>query len=668
MDLRQQRTEFYQVPLICTGIMIGAHVLPKGKPSDPASYGNVFLLALTVSYFGAALVLLYHFTEPRQRFTRQWYAWSLQDGGPPIQRAAESFQYALSSALHPLLWILMAFVLSSAIGVFQSWTLLAPVHSLGAFAAWGWTLSFAGLLLYPFLGGARIVEAHQRWRALREQLALDEIKPRTAADLDKDVQKKAEPAVVRLADYAFRAGQCDWSWSDLYASCVVFGQTGSGKTICVLNALLDGLFASTRGLAELPAGLVLDPKGDFHEKIHGLVRDYGRSKDLLVLDPKDSAQSIRWNPLDCDDDELELAARFATVLESTGMKPGQESYWIDSAKKFLRHAIALLRATNAADEPPCLAQVHELATSFDAIAARTQRLDGGAGAADQALAFFADEWTSLAPETRSSVQSYLTNMLDAFLMEPYRSTFSGRSTVRVADVVDRGGLLYVHMPIADKEAMSRVVCTFVKLEFQREVLRRPKKTRRSFLFCDEFQSFFTIQQGKGDADFFERSRQSKHANIIATQNLPALLKVSPQDKNPVMNLLGNCAVKVFLRNTDDETNQFASKLFGQKIVTLGAASFGGAGGGGGLIGSVRPAAGGYGGSAQYDACVRPEEFTRLAIPSETAGVGHADAIVHLASRADVERKKLRWLVHPLGRGPAPDAAAPAAAAVPRISA
>ncbi|MEO6594130.1 MAG: TraM recognition domain-containing protein [Planctomycetota bacterium] len=208
-----------------------------------------------------------------------------------------------------------------------------------------------------------------------------------------------------------------------------------------------------------------------------------------------------------------------------------------------------------------------------------------------------------------------------------------------------------------------MVCTFVKLEFQREILRRPNKTRRSFFFCDEFQSFFTIQQGKGDADFFERTRQSKHANIIATQNLPALLKVSPQDKNQVLNLLGNCAVKIFLRNTDDETNQFASKLFGQKIVTLGSANFGGGGGGGGgMLGGMRPTAGGYSGNAQYDACVRPEEFARLAIPSQTAGIGHADAIVHLGSRAEVERKKLRWVVHPLGSGPAPDVAAASAVA------
>ena len=644
--MRRERAEFLKVPLVCGGAMLAIHIVPKGDASVASTYGNVFLLGLTVVYFAAALMLLHWLTEPRQRFMKAWYAWSLQDGGPPIQRAAEAFQYALSNALHPLVWLSMAFVASCALGVFQGWTLLKPLHALAGLADWGWTLSFAALLSYPFLGGARLIEAHQRWRALREQIALDEVKPRSLTELEHGGPAQPRAAVERIGDYTFRAGQTEWTWADLYASCVVFGQPGSGKTVCVLNALLDGLLLSTRGVAEPPAALLLDPKGDFHGKVRALVEAHGRGKDLVVLDPSDARHSIRWNPLDSDDDELELAARFAAVLESTGMKPGQETYWVDSAKKFLRHAIALLRATNPPEEPPSFVQVHALATSFEAIAARTAMLDDADGVADQALAFFADEWTNLAQDTRSSVQSYLTNMLDPFLMEPYRRVFSGRSTVRIAALLDRGGLLYVHMPIADREAMARVVCTFVKLEFQREVLRRPNKSRRSFFFCDEFQSFFTIQQGKGDADFFERSRQSRHANIIATQNLPALLKVSPQDKNPVLNLLGNCAVKIFLRNTDDETNQFASKLFGQKIVTFGAANFGG-GGGGGLLGGLRPAAGGYGGNAQYDACVRPEEFTRLAIPSETAGIGHADTIVHLASRAEIERHKLRWLVHPL---------------------
>jgi hypothetical protein len=44
-------------------------------------------------------------------------------------------------------------------------------------------------------------------------------------------------------------------------------------------------------------------------------RKYGREEDVVIIDPDSARQSIRWNPLDSDDDELEVASRFAAALE-----------------------------------------------------------------------------------------------------------------------------------------------------------------------------------------------------------------------------------------------------------------------------------------------------------------------------------------------------------------
>jgi type IV secretory pathway TraG/TraD family ATPase VirD4 len=233
-------------------------------------------------------------------------------------------------------------------------------------------------------------------------------------------------------------------------------------------------------------------------------------------------------------------------------------------------------------------------------------------------------------------------MVDPFLMYPYAELFSGPSTIRIANMLEGGKILYVHMPLADKEMMSRVICTFVKLEYFREVLKRPNKNRTSLFLCDEFQQFFTTMQGKGDADFFERSRQSRHANVIATQNFPGLLKASRDKESIVKNLLGNCAVKVFLRNTDDQTNQYASELFGKELVRMMNASIGAAQGKWSFGGSSSQSS-----NSQYDNKIRAEEFVRLAVPSQSDGINYAETIVHLASRGEVAHHKLRWRVHPL---------------------
>ena len=77
------------------------------------------------------------------------------------------------------------------------------------------------------------------------------------------------------------------------------------------------------------------------------------------------------------------------------------------------------------------------------------------------------------------MQTQLTTMIDQFLSEPYRTIFSGRSTVRLGDVLDQGKLFYVFMPLEERSAMSRVVNAMIKQEFYRQVLLRRDKTRPS---------------------------------------------------------------------------------------------------------------------------------------------------------------------------------------------
>ncbi|MEA2624837.1 MAG: hypothetical protein QOD06_882 [Candidatus Binatota bacterium] len=637
-SLQQIRSEFFKIPGGCLAILAAIHVLPK------QSLGPELRLGMTIAYFGAALVFLYHMTTPLEQYLQKLYRWRYEDCGPALEKSWQLYLHSLGRVTRVVAYVLLAFVGSTALWVLQAWPQFHALDALSELTNTVWWLSLAGLPLFAFAGDVMISETLQRYHLLGEQIATSGYTPRNLKDLEKHENAPPRRTVEAVRDYEFHAGGMDWSWEDFYKNCIVFGQSGTGKTVCVLNALVDGMLASTCGLAQKPSALILDPKGDFHRKIHFVCEKYGRGGDLVVLDVAAPENSIRWNPFDSDDDELELSSRFAAVLESLGMK-AQDSFWIDSAKKFIRHAIALVRATNADGEPPTFADVGELAGSQAKIDERLLRFPEDHPSWRTAV-FFNSEWTELAPETRSSIQAYITNMIDPFLMDPYVWLFGGRSTIRVPDVLGQGKILYVHMPIADKEAMSRVVNTFLKLEYYREVLKHPNKERASFFLCDEFQAFFTVAPGKGDADFFERSRQSRHANIIATQNLPALLKQLKEDTAPVMNLLGNCAVKMFLRNTDNTTNEYASNLFGQSLVMMQSTSSGGGGRGAGF-GGIASFSSSQSAAAQYDQRVRKEVFTELAVPFRSDGIDFCESVVHLASRGQVAKQKLRWKVHPL---------------------
>jgi hypothetical protein len=614
-------------------VLIAIHLLPKSRE------GAIFRLLLTMAYFGAALTLLYQLTTPRHQYWRKYYKWRYEDCGPALEQDWKLYLSSLSRSINIVVYLLMLMVIGAASSILSEWfTSLAAFSFYYTAAYW---VSLAGLMLFPIAGANLISETYQRYILLAEHVETSGFVPRSTNDLNASSPDSERPAVEILGDYKFRAGGMEWEWEDFYKNAVVFGQPGTGKTVCVLNAILDGLLASTQALTLPPSGLILDPKGDFYSKIQKVCLLYGREQDLLILDPSSPDQSMIWNPLDSEDDELELAARFAAVMESTGQKAGSDSFWIESAKKFIRHSIALIRLSNPHGHPPTFSQILQLATNFESISNRASLLLDEDPGGDQCLEFFDHEWTKLADNTRSSIQAYITNMIDPFLMAPYSQVFAGRSGMRISDILSSGKLLYVHMPIADKETMSRVICTFVKLEYYREVLKRPNKKRASFLLCDEFQSFFTTTQGKGDADFFERSRQSNHANIVATQNMPALLKQAEKEDR-VKNLLGNCAVKIFLRNTDDQTNQYASSLFGQRIVAMAGSSLGARGG----KFQIRPQSG-HSVSHQYDAEVRPEDFTKLAIPDRVTNTDFCESIIHLASRAQVSKAKLKWKTHPL---------------------
>ncbi len=623
------RRQFWQTVAVCAAAILLVHLVPKGYcPGDP------WRLFYTVVFFAAALVLCRQMLGPRRGYLQQLYAWRYDDAPKPILQAAQDYLYSLDQVITPLAYLVAAFTAATAFAALSCW--FPRLSGLSLPFTLTWWFSIIGICLYPLAGGFLLNELAQRYRLLHEQVADGRSYQVRQLATSADIEHDASSLEVRDGQ-AFRAGGLVWQWKDLTSNCVVFGMTGTGKTICVLNALLEGVLAAADRDRQRPSGLILDPKGDFCGKIRSLCQRYGRGSDLLVIDPHARTETICWNPFDTDDDELELSGRFAAVLESLGMDSGDNSFWIDSARRFLRHAIALVRLTNPASVPPCFADILALAGSNRAVAARTDRLDVTQPQCETCLAFF-QEWLEMAPNQRSGIQSHVINMIDPFLLEPYATVFSGRSTVRMADVVREGKILYVHMPLADKEEMARIVGTFIKLEYNREILKSLNKQRPSFFLCDEFQQFFTGDSRRSDADFFERSRQSNHANIIATQNIPGLLRKSSR-RESVTNLLGNCATKVFLRNADDETNEFASKLFGEDIMAMGGAT--GASGSRGIGARVMSS------SDQFVRRVSPDTFKDLAVPSREAKCDYCETLAFLGSRSDETRnsRKLKWRIH-----------------------
>lgn len=614
------------------------HVVAQGFMDRPT-----LRLALVVVFFAAVASVTWSFTTPYAALTSARLRWRFADAGPAVQHTVSLYLMRQIRFFSTLGWIATTAVFLMGLHVISWWDAGAFLRIFGPLFRIGSIVALAAIPLYVFASAGILREIVDLRRTLDEQAELGGLREKTREDvLRADRQSREDPVTV-TGPLTFRAGGFDWSWSDFYKNAAVFGQTGSGKTVCVLNALLDGLLSSSVASGTAASGLILDPKGDFRSKLDVLCRRHGRERDLVVIDPHRLDRSIRWNPLDSTDNPLEIAGRFAGVMETLNQKGENDAFWIETAKTFVQNMIAIIRAARPGGEPPNLSEIYDCGLSDDMLIAMVESIPDSddSRSAQRAVSYMSRDWMNLADNTKSVVRTYLGNMLGPFLQEPYDTLFSGRSTMTVGAMIDQGKILYVGMPVAEQEIMAKVVSTFVKLEFFREVLRRIDKPRPSFFLCDEFQTFMTTGSGRGDEDAFERTRQSNHANIIAFQNLPALLKRAPR-RDPVDNLLGNCAVKLFLRNTDVASNEYASGLFGDHVETM-------VGTGSSTSGRGRSAATGrsLSTSAQYGARVRKEVFSGLAIPSRDEAVAHADCMAHIGSRGSVRMERLSWPVHPL---------------------
>ena len=634
-DLVRARNTFWWGTVGGLAGAVGTHLI-----ASRVSLDETLRLVLVVVFFTCLGTAAWSFTSPFKEYLRADWRWRYSEAGPAIQYNIELYISRLTRFCALPAWMASAAIGLCLLWVLSFWDLGQPLAGLREPLHWGWIVCAALTPLAALFTSRRLREAISLYQATAEQVGSSGFGPRTDRDAAEDAARAMRPPVEVIGPLEFRAGGYDWSWSDFYKNTAIFGQSGSGKTVCVLNAILDGLLASASASGQPPAGLILDPKGDFHEKIAVLLRCYGWEQQLATIDPGDPERSMRWNPLDSSDSPMELSGRFAGVLETLSESSDKDKYFIDTGTTFLRHMITILRVVHP-DRPPSLTEIYECASSDHALVSVAKQVLVGSGVeADRAVAFMRQEWRSLAKDTKSVVRSFLSNMLGPFLSAPYDTLFAGRSTVSLGQALDEGRIVYVHLPLAEAEVMARVVSTFVKLEFYREVLRRKDKPRPSFFLCDEFQAFFTVGSGRGDADAFERTRQSNHANIVAFQNLNALYKQTDR-KEPVDNLLGNCATQIFLRNTDQATNEYASKLFGEQIESLlgVGVSIGG--------GQMQSPSSQVGGAAQYGAKVREDSFPQLAVPSRPDNIAYAESMTHLGARARLEAKRLRWRVHPI---------------------
>lgn len=347
----------------------------------------------------------------------------------------------------------------------------------------------------------------------------------------------------------------------LYQNILITGSIGSGKTSCAISNILDGFFKNKFG------GLVIDIKGNYINQVKRIARKYNSENDVVCIS---LTNDYVYNPL--NDKELsssEMASVIKKVLFLIS-KNGKETepFWLDKAEEYIRDFITLIRAYNNGFVN--FKEIHNLVIDKKYLEEKLKVIksrilnnefsDEELFNINSAILNICNDYLGLDSRTFGIIRSEITRMTSIFLSNSHIcNKFCGEGK----KINFLSNHIYVlSLDISNNDKLSKIIATYLKLQFQRQVLSNNSRDSPVFFICDEYQEICNFQ----DANFFSLSREYKCINVISMQSYSSLVN-SLKDEYLSNVILQNCINKIWFRNDDDYTvKRIISQLGKERII------------------------------------------------------------------------------------------------------
>ena len=360
--------------------------------------------------------------------------------------------------------------------------------------------------------------------------------------------------------------------SGLYQNFLITGTIGSGKTSSAMYPFSRQLLEFNSNNKDKKIGmLILDVKGNYYKQIRQYVKKYNLEQDLIVLE---LGSNVYYNPLHKPNLKAQvLANRLKTILLLFS-ENNSESYWLDKAEEVLTECIKLCRLYN--NGYVTFTELHKLVTIPDYYKEKIKDLrnlfitnkfnDKQIYELNESLNFFEKEFLSLDSRTKGILISEITRITGTFVSDfDVKTTFcppKNKLTFTGFDeVLSKGKIVVLNMNIFEYNALSKIIATYLKLDFQTEVMSHlaRNQARTSAFICDEYDKFAS----KTDGEFFSLSREAKCINIVSTQSYSSL-KTTLKDEATVKVIVQNLINKIWFRTDDIFTIEEAQKQLGKE--------------------------------------------------------------------------------------------------------
>lgn len=317
--------------------------------------------------------------------------------------------------------------------------------------------------------------------------------------------------------------------------------------------------------------LILDVKGNYYNQILKYAKLYNLEKDLIIIGLN---SNIFYNPLHKPNlKPIVLANRLKTIL-TLFSENNSESYWLDKAEQILAEAIKLCRLYN--NDYVTFSELHKLITIPNYYKEKVKILkelfisskfnSKQIYELNECLNFFQKEFENLDSRTKGILVSEITRITNTFISDyDIFSIFSPPKDklnfLGFEDVLKSGKIVVLNMNISEYNLLSKIIATYLKLDFQTEILTSLShgKIRKSAFICDEYDKYCT----KTDSDFFSLSREARCINIVSTQSYSSL-KNTLKDESSVKVITQNLINKIWFRTDDIFTIEEAQKQLGKE--------------------------------------------------------------------------------------------------------
>lgn len=287
--------------------------------------------------------------------------------------------------------------------------------------------------------------------------------------------------------------------------------------------------------------------------------------------------NIKYNPIDKKELKSNIIANRLKEILLLFSKNNTESFWIDKAEMLISELIKFIRLYN--NNYVTFDEIHKIINDNTYYICKKQIIkkkllkneytEEEVFNINTSVDYIEKEFLKLDERTKGIIVAEISRITGLFVLNyDINRTFCPKENEinfqGFKEVIEKGKIVVLKMNTSKYGDISRIIASYLKMDFQREVLIQEikedkNKIRKTAFISDEYQEYVT----KNDSNFYSQSRETMCINVIATQSYSSLYNAL-NDEFSTDVIIQSLVNKIWYRQDDIRTIEKAQKLIGKE--------------------------------------------------------------------------------------------------------